>query len=390
MSYSWPNVLRKELRHRSERALSRSRLSLSSPQHVTVSVAGNELVNFSSNDYLGFANNPELIAAAMKASQCWGVGSGASHLVCGHQEPHHDLESALADFVGAESALLFSSGYMANLALASSFADKGDLILQDKLNHASLIDGARLSRAMFKRYAHLDTEHAARLLGVNRYRRCVLMTDGVFSMDGDQAPLEALRDLLKPVDGLLIVDDAHGFGVCGELGRGTLSAVAMKPTGNVLLMATLGKALGSYGAFVAGDRVFIEHLLQTARSYIYTTALPASIAATSLAALQLLSAQGQQLLKALNENIAYFKHRAAALGLDIMASNTAIQPWLIGDAKDAIDAAAALTSAGFNVIAIRPPTVPDGTARLRVALSAEHSKQQIDSLIDQMRRIADG
>ena len=395
MQTSWREALLVEHAERREAGLWRRRRMVSTPQSVDIAIASDEpskqaRINFSSNDYLGLANHPRLVNAAAAASGNWGVGSGASHLVCGHQAPHQALEPALADFVGAEAALLFSSGYMANLALATSFAGKGDLILQDKLNHASLIDGARLSYAQHKRYAHLDLKQADSLLKSNAHKRSLIMTDSVFSMDGDQAPLLELECLAQAHNALLIVDDAHGFGVLGNNGRGSLSAAGLAPQGNVLMMGTLSKALGSYGAFVAGDAVFIEHLIQCARTYTYTTALPAMLAVASHEALDLLQEEGQQLQRKLQQNIVYFKSRAEVLGLRLMPSNTPIQPWLIGEATAASAAASALASAGLDVVAIRPPTVPKNTARLRIALSAGHSLDNIDMLLAAMRKVSDG
>lgn len=395
MQTSWREALLVEQAERRAAGLWRRRRIVSTPQSVNIAIANEESakqsrINFSSNDYLGLANHMRLINAAAAASERWGVGSGGSHLVSGHYRPHQALEATLADFVGAEAALLFSSGYMANLALATSFVGKGDLILQDKLNHASLIDGARLSYAQYQRYAHLDLAQVDRLLKSKAHKRCLLMTDSVFSMDGDQAPLLKLERLARAHNALLIVDDAHGFGVLGDNGRGSLNACGVAPQGNVLMMATLGKALGSYGAFVAGDAVFIEHLIQTARTYTYTTALPAMLAVASHEALNLLQEEGQQLQEKLQQNIGYFKSRAETLGLRLMPSNTAIQPWLIGDATAACAAASALANAGLDAVAIRPPTVPKGSARLRIALSAEHSLDNIDTLLAAMQKVSIG
>jgi len=390
MRYSWHEALLQEQVERRTANLWRMRSTLSTAQKVKIVRSGQTTVNFSSNDYLGLSNHPRLVDALAKAGHRWGVGSGASHLICGHQAPHQALEAALADYVGAESVLLFSSGYMANLALATSFTIQDGLILQDSLNHASLIDGARLSRASFKRYAHTDHEHAARLFEENQYRRCLIMTDSVFSMDGNVAPLAELSRLAENKSALLIVDDAHGFGVCGREGRGCLDAAGITPTGNVLMMGTLGKALGSYGAFVAGDAVFIEHLIQTARSYIYTTALPASLAVASLEALRLLQNEGGRLQASLLNNIAHFKSEAHKRGLTVLPSDTAIQPWILGEDRAAMQAADALSKAGFTVIAIRPPTVPKGTARLRISLSAAHSCEEIDALVNAMGQISRG
>lgn len=343
------------------------------------SIDSRQLINFSSNDYLGLSQNAALIQKSQEAIEAYGVGSGASHLVCGHHALHHQLEQSLAEFVGAERALVFSSGYMANLALAQAFCSKGDLLLMDKLNHASLIDSAKLSAATFKRYAHADIGHAERILQKASFSRCLISSDGVFSMDGDIAPIKQLTDLSKANCGLLVVDDAHGFGVLGDQGRGVLNQQGFSPTGDVLMMATLGKAFGCYGAFVAGDAIFIEHLIQTARTYIYTTALPPMLAASSLEALRVV--QNGDLQAKLSQNISYFKARACERELSLMPSSTAIQPIMVGSNEMALSISKALYDSGFYVSAIRPPTVPKNTARLRVTLSASHSFDQIDALL---------
>jgi len=346
------------------------------------------LLNFSSNDYLGLANHPELIEAAKQSLEQWGVGSGASHLVCGHLEPHHKLEQKIASFVGAERAVLFSTGYMANLAVATALTSKRDLILQDKLNHASLIDGARLSDAQFKRYAHGNVSHAQTILASSRCDKALIMTDGVFSMDGNIAPLIQLKQLSDDHDALLFIDDAHGLACMGESGRGALELAGLTPCENVLLMGTLGKAVGSFGAFVAGDALYIEQLIQSARSYIYTTAIPPVVAATSMASIELIEQQGTVLRDSLERNIEQFKRGAQELGLTLMDSNSAIQPLVLGDEDKALALSARLYDQGFLVTAIRPPTVPKGSARLRFTLSASHSSDQITQLLNALKEAA--
>ena len=351
-------------------------------------MSGSSLVNFSSNDYLGLANLPELSSVACREVQQWGIGSGASHLVCGHQTPHHKLEQSLADFVGAERAILFSTGYMANIAVASALTTKRDLILQDKLNHASLIDGARLSDAQFKRYAHGNSEHAKTLLNNTKFENALLMTDGVFSMDGNVARLDELKQLVDEKEALLLVDDAHGFACLGASGKGALELFGLTPTGNILLMGTLGKAVGSFGAFVAGDEIFIEQLIQTARSYIYTTALPPAVAATSNAAIEYIAHNGETLRKSLSANINQFKQGINKIGLELMPSESAIQPLVLGDEQRALAFSHALQEQGFLVSAIRPPTVPKGSARLRFTLSVSHSSGDIDRLLQAVNDVA--
>lgn len=388
MSKQWRETLEKRQSELQGRSLWRARRQINSAQQPVIDIDGKRLLNFSSNDYLGLATHPELIDVAQRAAAQWGVGSGASHLVCGHQGPHHELELSLASFVGAQRAVLFSTGYMANLAVATALTSKEDLILQDKLNHASLIDGATLSRAVFKRYAHTDISHARKILSTTPHRNALLMTDGVFSMDGNIAPLGELKELADAHQALLFVDDAHGFGCLGGTGSGVLSSFGLSPQGNVLLMGTLGKAVGSFGAFVAGDTVYIEQLIQSARSYIYTTALPPSVASVSLASIELIKRQGKQLRKKLQSNIDRFKAGVIQLGLALMPSNSAIQPLVLGDESRALAFSAALAERGFLVTAIRPPTVPKGSARLRFAFSASHEFAQIDALLDAIGQIS--
>lgn len=381
MTNTWGDDLKAHHQTLQQAGLWRSRATLSSAQSSKVGLSGIAVLNFSSNDYLGLANNDELKAAAKEALSHWGVGAGASHLVCGHTSPHQALERELATFVGSERAVLFSNGYMSNLAISSAFIGKSDLLLQDKLNHASLIDAGLLSNANFKRYAHNDVTHAQKILQKTDFDKLLLATDAVFSMDGDIAPLNDLAFLSEHNNGLLLVDDAHGFGVLGKAGRGTLNSLGLKPTGQILMMGTLGKAIGSFGAFIAGDAIFIEHLIQKARSYIYTTALPPAVAATSSASVRhILINQGRLQLN-LADNIAYFKQRAADFKIPLLPSNTAIQPIMIGDSTVAQGISAALLEKHILLSAIRPPTVPKGSSRLRVALSASHSFEQIDQLV---------
>ncbi|RBP53089.1 8-amino-7-oxononanoate synthase [Arenicella xantha] len=384
MQHTWRADLAAQ--HHSRRASNhwRERIDVGSAQSTKVIVGGRSVLNFSSNDYLGLASHPQLGRAAADAVAQWGAGSGASHLVCGHLDLHSTLEREIAEFVGAERALLFSNGYMANLGICAAFAEKRDAIVQDKLNHASLIDGGRLSLAHSYRYRHLSVSHAAAILQRSEAARHLIVSDGVFSMDGDVAPLTNLSALADAYNGLLIVDDAHGFGVLGDQGRGTLNEQGLRPRGNVLLMATLGKALGSFGAFVAGDALLIDHLLQTARSYIYTTALPPSAVSASLAGLHLIKEAGSDLQIRLRKNIDYLRAAAAELGLNFESSNTAIQPIIIGAPQRALEVSERLRRDGVWVVAIRPPTVPVGSSRLRVTLSANHTFNDIDVLLQSL------
>lgn len=388
MSAPWQKKLEARQQRLRNDSLWRTRREVESPQQAHIDVANQSLLNFSSNDYLGLANHPLLKKDAQEAVSQWGVGSGASHLVCGHQTPHHQLEKTIAEFVGAERALLFSTGYMANLAAATAFSGKNDLILQDKLNHASLIDGARLSDAQFKRYRHTNVNHAQQILERTEFDQATIMTDGVFSMDGNLAPLQELKQLADHYEALLFVDDAHGLGCMGASGRGALELAGINPSKNVLLMGTLGKAVGSFGAFIAGDEIYIEQLIQSARSYIYTTAMPPAVAATSMASINLIQSQGEALRANLQANIQQFKSGVAGLGFELMPSNSAIQPIVLGDEARAIKLSTSLYERGIWVAAIRPPTVPKGSARLRFTFSASHTSEQIDQLLVALKEVA--
>jgi 8-amino-7-oxononanoate synthase len=365
---------------RIEQGLLRELKTIDSAQGVIVKRGGKELINFSSNDYLGLANSDELKAAAQQAIAKWGVGAAASHLVCGHQSPHELLESEIAAFVGAEKAIVFSTGYMANLAVPSEFLSRHDLLLQDKLNHASLIDAGLLCRANSKRYRHLDVNQAKELIDQADEPHLMLATDGVFSMNGSVADVQSLAKLCDHENRLLLVDDAHGFGVLGENGAGTLEQAGLKPTGQTLMIGTLSKAVGSFGAFVAGDSIWIDHLIQHARPYIYTTALPPGIVEATRASLQLIREPSRR--EKLHENVALFRKVAIENGVELLDSQTPIQSVVFGSPTDAVRASDRLEQQGFLVVAIRPPTVPEGTSRLRITLSAAHEADQIKRLVE--------
>jgi 8-amino-7-oxononanoate synthase len=346
---------------------------------------GRELVDFSSNDYLGLARHPALARAMAECAAHAGAGSGASHLITGHGVEHARLEEELAAFTRRERALLFSTGYMANLAVMTALAGRSERVLLDRLCHASLIDGARLSGAALVRYAHADALDAARLLEADPCRTAVLATDGVFSMDGDLAPLPELARCARSHDLWLIVDDAHGLGVVGANGGGVLEHYGLGSDAAPVLVGTLGKAFGSFGAFVAGSAALIEFLIQKARTYVYTTALPQPVAAATRAALALARTESwrRERLAAL---LGRFRAAARALGVPLADSTTPIQPVLLGSAAAALAAQRALAAAGYWVVAIRPPTVPAGGARLRVTLSAAHTEAEIDGLAEQLGR----
>lgn len=366
--------------------LYRSRRVHSGPQGPEISIDGQRLLTFCSNDYLGLANHPEVIRALQRGAATWGVGSGAAHLVTGHSAAHHALEEALAEFVGRPRALLFSTGYMANLGVLSALLKRGDAVFEDRLNHASLIDGGLLSGARLQRYPHGDVEALGTRLAASTARRKLVVSDGVFSMDGDVAPLPALAAHCAAHDALLMIDDAHGFGVLGANGGGVLEQAGMDSGAVPILMATLGKALGTFGAFVAAGDDLVETLIQSARSYIYTTAPPPALAVATLTALRLVTSESWRRVH-LHTLIARFRAGAAQLDLPLQHSSTAIQPVLVGDAARALRLSQALYTRGILISAIRPPTVPKNTARLRITISAAHSEAQIDRLLDALQEI---
>jgi 8-amino-7-oxononanoate synthase len=375
----------RQLNQRRVQQLYRSRRLLESPQGVEVHVDGEPLLSFCSNDYLGLANDARVLTAFKLGAERYGVGSGASHLVSGHSSAHHALEEELAAFVGAPRALLFSTGYMANLGIASALLGRGDTACEDKLNHASLIDAVRLSGASVKRYRHFDMVRLAELLSKAQGEKLIL-TDGVFSMDGDVAPLPALLEMTHAHDAWLLVDDAHALGVLGEGGRGTFEHFGCRLEPAVILLGTLGKAFGTFGAFVAGDDDLIEYLIQSARSYIYTTALPPAVAEATRASLRIVQEEGWR-RSVLKERITQFRNGASQLGLRLLDSQTPIQPLILGDADTAMAASEALRRRGLLVPAIRPPTVPAGGARLRISFCALHSPQHVERLLEALAAV---
>ncbi|MDT8410745.1 MAG: 8-amino-7-oxononanoate synthase [Wenzhouxiangellaceae bacterium] len=392
--------------HRTGRELAdrqRARIALKRTGPVTVTDGDRELVNFCGNDYLGLAMHPE-IAAAMADCARAGVGSGASALVCGYTPVHRELECRLADFFGFESALLVASGYQANLAIGQALLAPGQPVLADRLNHASLNDGARLADARIRRYRHADAAHAA--------TRCSdpcrwIASDGVFSMDGDLAPLPQLIALAERKNLGLWLDDAHGFGVLGSTGRGIIEHFGACSSNIDAFVVTFGKALGTHGAVIAGDRALIDELVNCGRGIVYSTAMPAPLAAAGTRALEILQSERWRAAR-LHDNIARFRDRLAGLGqtrlsdpdadptdprprcdptLRLPASATAIQPIIVGDDARALRLSEGLAEHGFLVRAIRPPSVPEGSARLRITLSAAHAPQQIDALVDSIRKL---
>jgi 8-amino-7-oxononanoate synthase len=339
-----------------------------------------KLVNFCSNDYLGLSKNENVIAAFKKAVDDYGVGSGSAHLICGHSKAHHALEEELAEFTGRERALLFSTGYMANLGAINTLVGRGDFVFEDKLNHASLLDGGLSSGANFKRYPHANLSQLEKLLSKASDQK-LIVTDGVFSMDGDVAPLRELSILAKKNDALLMVDDAHGFGVLGKKGGGLVKELNLTQNDVPILMGTLGKAFGTFGAFIAGSELLIESLIQSARTYIYTTALPPAIADATRASLKIVIEETWRREK-LQALISHFKKGAAQLNLPLMPSDSPIQPLLVGDSFRATQMSQQLLEAGFLVSAIRPPTVPKNKARLRITFSALHEFDDVSRLLE--------
>lgn len=367
--------------------LLRQRRTVQSPCSVAPQVQGQRLLAFASNDYLGLANHPAIAAALAEGAQRWGAGSGASHVVSGHLQPVAELEEALAAFVGRAQALFFSSGYLANLAVLPALLERGDVVFHDKLNHASLIDAVRLGRAQDWRYPHGDMAALERLLQQHRGRRAMIVSDAVFSMDGDVAPLRQLYALACAHDAWLVLDDAHGLGVLGPGGAGSLAQAGLPPDPRIVHIGTLGKAAGVAGAFVAGDARVLQWLVQRARPYIFTTASPPALACALLAALPLVQA-GDALRAQLQARIAQLRAGLAGSPWRLLPSDTAIQPLVLGSNEAALAASQALQAQGLWVPAIRPPTVPVGSARLRISLSAAHSAGDVARLLQALQGLA--
>jgi 8-amino-7-oxononanoate synthase len=372
--------LRARLDARRDAQLYRQRPTLQSPQGPQVVVDGQSLLAFCNNDYLGLASHPEVISAWQAGAERWGVGGGASHLVIGHSTPHHELEEALAEFTGRPRALLFSNGYMANLGAVTALVGQGDTVLEDRLNHASLLDAGLLSGARFSRYLHNDVASLKSRLD-KAVGDTLVVTDGVFSMDGDVADLPALARAAKAKGAWLMVDDAHGFGPLGGSGAGVVEHFGLSLDDVPVLIGTLGKSFGTAGAFVAGSEELIETLIQFARPYIYTTSQPPALACATLKSLQLLRTEHWR-REHLTRLIQQFRSGAEQIGLQLMDSFTPIQPILIGDAGRALRLSQMLREKGLLVTAIRPPTVPAGGARLRVTLSAAHTEAQVQLLLN--------
>ena len=384
----WRDELQRQHEQRKSDSLWRSLKTVDSSPDREIRIGDKTLLNFCSNNYLSLANHPSMVNAATDAAAKYGTSTSASHLIAGHNALHEKLEKEIANFTGAEKANLFSTGYMANLAVPDTLLGRNDLLIQDRLNHASIIDGGKITNAKVRRYAHNDVQAAKDLLEGSEHNRKLLVTDGVFSMDGDIAPLAELKNLCQEHDAVLLVDDAHGFGVVGDNGTGSLKVAGLKPTGNVLLMGTLSKACGSFGAFIAGDAVYIDSLIQQARSYIYTTALPSPVVAASIKAIELIQTESWRREK-INDNIRYFRQQAQQHSIPLADSTTPIQPIIIGDNQATLDISQNLFQQGFMVVAIRPPTVAVGEARLRITLMTDHTEDDIDRLVQALRLAID-
>ena len=378
--------LESELAALADKHLLRTRKTLESGCNTHMMVSGKSLLAFCSNDYLGLASHPLIGQAICDAVKRWGTGSGGSHVVNGHMLPHQQLEEALADFVGADRALYYSTGYMANIGVVPTLVGRGDAVFADRLNHASLIDAVQLSRADHRRYAHKDMAQLEKMLAASDARRKLILTDAVFSMDGDIAPLRVLFDLAQRYDAWLVLDDAHGFGVLGHEGRGTLDHFGMSFHPRIVYIGTLGKAAGVSGAFVAGSSTVIEYLMQRSRSYIFTTASSPIIASALLVALELIKG-GEDRRRQLRTLSQCLRDGLSGTSWQLLPSTTAIHPVVVGSNEAVLAVSQALMDRGIWVPAIRPPTVPQGAARLRISLSASHTIDDVRRLTDALREI---
>ncbi len=378
--------LHTELQQRKQDGLYRSRRVIESAQGAEVIIDDRKLLSFCSNDYLGLANHPDIRKAFIKGAEKYGVGSGAAHLVSGHSKAHHALEEELAEFTGYPRALLFSTGYMANLGVAQALCQRGDAIFEDRLNHASLLDAGLLSGARIQRYKHNDTNSLQDKLSASSKNEKLVMTDAVFSMDGDIAPIADIATCCKKHNAWFMLDDAHGFGVLGEQGKGSLQYLNISTEQIPIYMATLGKAFGTAGAFVAGSDDLIEYLIQHAKTYVYTTASPPAIAEATRASLKIVQQESWR-REHLQQLIQQFRAGAEQMGLQLMDSSTPIQPILIGDSRQAIELSQKLQDQNILITAIRPPTVPDNTARLRITFSATHTEQHVEQLLNALLNI---
>jgi 8-amino-7-oxononanoate synthase len=375
--------LQKALAQQKEEHLFRQYNAREGASTATSRYKGQEYLSFISNDYLGLSSHPALIKAAQEAAATYGIGSTAAHSVGGHCDVHDELERAVAEFTGRPAALVFSTGYMANLGIISSLIGPKDIAFVDRLVHASLLDGVRLSRVSFARYQHNNMTQLASKMDRYKAEHSLIITDGVFSMDGDIAPLVEMAELAQSKKAWLMVDDAHGFGTLGDTGAGSCEYLELDSNEVPILMGTFSKALGSFGAFVAGSESLIEYLRQFARTYMFSTALPPLLAEASLTSIALCREESWRRDK-LQQLILHLRVRASELKLPLMPSLTAIQPLMIGDNQKVMTLQAALKKRGILVAAIRPPTVPANTARLRISLNAHHTHEQVDLLVESL------
>ncbi len=380
-----PKLIKAFLKEKQQLHLYRKAHISQSPQQPHMQINGRPMLTFCSNDYLGFANHPEVLKAFKQAADKYGVGSGSAHLINGHSIEHQKLEEELAEFTGRDRALLFSTGYMANVGVVNALMERGDMIFSDRLNHASLIDAGLLSKAKMKRYAHNDIAALQKFYSKDSSENSMILSDGVFSMDGDIAPVQKLSEIAKQQKAWLMIDDAHGFGTLGATGAGLLEQENVGQHNVPILMATLGKAIGTAGAFIAGSHELIEYLIQTARTYTYTTAMPPAIAAATRASLKIVQNESERREK-LNQHIQQFKKGARELDIELMLSDTAIQPIMVGSTEKAIKISKQLQKNGILVTAIRPPTIPEGTARLRVTFSAAHTTEDVAILLTALEK----
>ena len=371
------------------RKMYRRRRVVESPQSREVVVDGRPLLNFCSNDYLGLAGDPRVAAAFAAGAERWGTGSGASHLVCGHTAAHHELEEALAEFAGRPRALLFSSGYAANVGAINALLTVGDAVLEDRQNHASLLDGGWISRASFQWYAHRDVQDLDKRLGeCGDARRKLVVSDGTFSMDGDACPLDEVVEVARRHSAWVMIDDAHGLGVHGRGGCGLVDPARYGTDDVPVLMGTLGKALGTFGAFVAGSEELVELLIQKARGYVFSTALPSAVAVATLASLRI-AIDEEWRRERLAGLVARFRRGAEELGLELLASSSPIQPVIVGEPGRTVEWSGALEERGLMITAIRPPTVPEGTSRLRITLTAGHQEGDVDRLLAALAEVSE-
>ena len=373
-----------EINQRKNDGLYRTRRAINSSQGSLIKINGEEFVNFSSNDYLGLANNDVLKVSMIEAIKEYGLGAGSSQLIVGYSAPHKRLEKNLAEFLNRDAALVFSSGYLANLAIASVLIDSNTIILQDKLNHASLIDAAQLSNGKLVRYRHSDIDHLKTLLEKYKQNNLVVMTDGVFSMDGDFAHVAEIAKLCKTYNAILIVDDAHGIGVLGDTGAGILEMQKLDQSQVPLLIGTFGKSFGGSGAFVSGSALYVDAFIQKARTYIYTTAMLPSLAVAMTQAIELI-VDAVDLRQKLCNLVVCYKDLMRAENLDASISGSHIQPFIVGSAGKTVELSDVLFKNNILAAAIRPPTVPKDTSRLRLSFTAAHNKEQLVRLVQEIK-----